>query len=499
MSLPWWLCLSLVLLVIPCLLLALAAAPLDSARTFAIAADYNENAVTRFTVLRDECTYPDSSGLKAGDKVRIHAPAAKEHNSISVVRCPEEGASRDVCVLESTTCFPLEDVRTMSDVDLELVNLQARAEQFVKACEETSDQQWPVVQANLAAYAHMTRERLGLVSAEFLKAADYAFCEPEVRQEVRKTFTTIESYVTAMADVSARQWKHHHRPKLVAIAKLTAASVVTLGKLLANASYWSVKALLSSLRGTVRQITSGAVDQHPNLDAVAEQIDTFFYTVGELGAELVDIATDRYNSEEVQAALATVQAGTGELVAAAADKWPPVRRALRRFVRSRARTARELGLQALESVNLCRPEKRREVQAALAAVEARVTKLASAVAEHWPTVKGGILDLVESMSAIVNLVSKRLMTHVQDSLETGQVRDKLARIRTEVRQLQEITAQSATSAPAKAEAKSKAHALAERIAVDIQAVVRKLTGGESEGLIDKARIAELLPVVMSIA
>lgn len=470
------------------LFLALAA-PLECARL--LAEGGRLAAETSAPGLTEGCAYPDSTGVKVNDMVRIYKPESAMHNVMSFVGCPEgaEGGAGFVCLADSKGCFPPEDLRPVSDVDVALVNLHSRVKDFAGAVSEKAGEHWPMVQEKLAVFAHITRERMGVVGGHFMTAVNYTFCEPHVRKQVKATFATIQSIIVAIADSSVKRWPTI-RPKLASIAKVTAESSQAIGRELANVTNEAVSALYEDVSASVSNITSSYLDEHPKIAPVLEGTGTFISAVGGLTQELALIAVDTYNHENVQEALAGMQAGAGQLIADGAKKWPAVRRALGKAVNAGAQQVEELGLQAVETVNACNPEKRGEVQAAFASVEARVRDMASASTEHWPAVESGVSDLVESMSAKVDLLSRK----VKDALQRKEVQDAIAVMREHVTELQGLTAQDEKSKLRQAVAQAKARALARNIEQKVRLLFQTFTKGESTAVIDHDDIAELMPV-----
>jgi len=470
------------------LLLALAS-PLECARHLAEGGVFA--AETFAAGLAEGCAYPDSAGFKVNDMVRVYKPESAMHNAMSLVGCPEAGQAFAglVCLADAKGCFPPGDLRPVSEVDAALVNLHSRVRDFAGAVAEKAGDHWPMVQEKLAVFAHITRERMGVVGGHFMTAVNFTFCEPRVRTQVKATFATIHSIIVAIADSSVKRWPTI-RPKLASIAQVTAESSQAIGRELANVTNEAVAALYEDVSASVSNITSSYLDEHPKIAPVLEGTGTFISAVGGLTRELALLAVDTYNHENVQEALAGMQAGAGQLMADGAKKWPAVRRALGRAVKAGAEQVEELGLQAVETVNVCNPEKRGEVQAAFASVEARVKELASASTEHWPAVESGVSDLVESMSAKVDVLSRGL----KDALQRQEVQDVIAAMREHVTELQGLTAQDEKSKLRQAVAQAKARALARNIEQKVRLLFQTITKGESTAVIDHDDIAELMPV-----
>lgn len=445
-------------------------------------------ADTQNATLADDCAYPESLGFEVGDKVRIYKPAAGFHNYISMVGCPEHtpGTEGRLCLVEKG-CFLPDNLRHLSSMDIVLVNLQTRTSQFALGCAEKVAEYWPTVQESLAVFARITLEQLGVVGATCLAAVNP--CDPEVRRTVAATLATIQSHITWMADAAVKRWPYV-RPKLVSVARMTAAGLASLGRLLGKAATSAaekleVEEVLRDVSASVASLVSGALDQHPKVASVAASIGEYANRIGELSAKAAILPVDAYRDERVQATLAMVQAGAGQLMAAAAARWPDVRRALGKAAALGASAIQALGLRAFEAVNLCNPEKRAQAQAAFEIVQSRVQDLASAVAEHWPTVKRGLMDLVESMSATAHMLSEKLAVLVQDAWKRKEVQNILADIQAKVAQVQAMVAEKTSATQAKAQA------LAELIKEKVQTLVQEVTHGESTNVADDEDIAEL--------
>jgi len=427
------------------------------------------------------CEYPEGMGYQVGDKVRIYKPSAKINNVVTDVVCPESGhdTAARVCVSWGG-CWPQKKLRKMSPLALALNALKTRAADVGRSASHA-------VQQKLSAFAGGTRVKVMELSGRALIAVNV--CDPEVRAQVQLAFAALRARVNAVAYAAAQRTPAANRT-LTQIAQATKNQILALGAVVGNAATnviqrEEVQALVSKVASRFDELKASFIEDHPKLVDTLSAIRDFFDKVGELSNKAVVLVKDAYQAQRTQEAIASIQSGAGKLLSAAAAKWPPVRVAIREFASDSGAEVAELGRRAFEAVNLCNPEVREAVkeqlQAALASIQSRVGRFATAVVAQVPVVEESLGELADSMSAKVRVVYEHISTHM-----TPFVHAAIAAIRELVAKLKEVVSHKTT-----AEMEGKARELAEGIQEKVAELTLYMTDGETSHFDDSEEVPDL--------
>lgn len=392
---------------------------------------------------REGCAYAEEAAFQVGDKVLVTRPGASIHNTVHSVSCPgsTEGTAELVC-LDNGECLASEDLQELEDVP-ELQRSLAGIQSHIGQLGEALASRWPSVQANIIDFAESTREKAMVAGAQALAAVN--MCDEEKRADVAAAVAGMQSSIAQVAAAAAEKWPAV-KGGLGQFGTATAGQFEVLSAKLKDAvkdtaEREAVRATVSSMQARFDELRRAAIDDNPPVKSMVKGLSSFSEAAAAVTVKILVSVNDTYHRKETQAILATIQSGAGQLAAAAADKWPSVKKALGSYaVASRDKIA-ELGSKALTAVNLCNPEKRQQLQDAFAAVSFRAGQLASAVAERWPAVKEGLSEFADAISTRLSFTYQFVSTWVKDAAERKEVRDTLEQLQAKFEELRAAATQ----------------------------------------------------------
>lgn len=453
-----------------------------------------------------ECAYDESVGFQVGDIVRIYKPSSRLHNQVHVVGCPgkTKGTANRVCFSDGGSCYSPENLRRMTDLDLGLVSIQNRAEQFAKTCmqhlwDSPLGPYWPEVEEKLVFFAAITRDKAEALGQNIVAFAEKA-CHPEVQAQLKKVFAQMQASIVWMASTGAERWADVREaakanwPALEetahSVAETTASLLVALGKKLEELAKTTAE------REDVRELFSRAAvlfDEWTTMilgESKVPRSQQMLAAIVPLSDSIQKIYRETVMHPLLKEDLRSVQAGIGWLSSAAAGwfaEWQP---AIANFTAEVvAPRVAKLGSQALEAMDLCDPEKRLELRVALAEVDSRVKQIATALVEQAPSMVDGLIGLASSMvdrlavmmpGFIEELRNAELDPDIKEILEDG-----FELIQRKVGELKELVMEKSP------EMMNTARELAEHIKSEVGKLLSKTNDGDKFELDDKEALADM--------
>jgi len=240
-------------------------------------------------------------------------------------------------------------------------------------------------QRTLSTQAAAVKEKVVIAQWKVLEQVN--MCKEEKQQKVAERMAAIRSQVVQVAEFGVAKWPEV-KENTMTFARWSRQTVVDLAQKLnqVRMTVWQhekTQYLMNNLRVRFGRLQMWVLSNRPEYVVKAqENMGGFLQKVSELSATLATAVKDWYQSEDVQNALARVQAAAGQLMQLAAAKWPSVRRsigvvAVAVFVAIRKSSARVLDF-------MCNPENHKRAKLIISKVMEFTKKIINNIKKRFP-------------------------------------------------------------------------------------------------------------------
>eukprot|EP00932_Pfiesteria_piscicida_P000513 SRR837773.10500.p2 GENE.SRR837773.10500~~SRR837773.10500.p2 ORF type:complete len:524 (-),score=260.69 SRR837773.10500:116-1687(-) len=438
---------------------------------FALAADaarINHKAADSLTSLVDmksgvwltsDCQdYPEElqeMGFGLGDTVRIYKPGARGHNVVGLVGCQDDTSPGKICLEDLKGCYDKDELRSTSTLALTFNLIADASQQIFKAIKDDVKDAWEDVQISFANFGGAVGDFINQ-QREDLTDMIKDKCDPtpalETEKHLNATLVQTKSRLAMLIDSAASRWgnvkegiKDVAKTTKAKLAKLALDLQAKLGHIYDDHLKVKVEALQTYLGGIVDAVTNVPDELNPlaggEADAVqaepsglSKAIEQFTDGVGELSAKIMEVAKDSY--ERFVAALGTLQAGAGRLIAWCSEKWSVIKAAVVRMAGEAQRKVQEWNAKALDFV--CNFDAKETVKSILKAVQDKFDKAVDAVKRGVSAIKQGLKDTADSLTGMVTTAAITIKTTSKTMWESDTVQNALATLREEIRVLKEL-------------------------------------------------------------
>jgi len=418
-----------------------------------------------------EDEYKEDLLFDVGDKVQFLDGAAPK--AINFVGCPEDDGK--VCIVDSADnalgCFPPDKLHRLSKMDQAFIVIDGQSRRLATAAKDKGSAGAAAATASVAAYARTTLDKSADWAAFAL--AKVNICDPAVQQTVRDAAIAIKHSIVFVANTAVEYWPTVEEKLVKPMLDKTwygiKVSTTALKRSLKKGFNKGYKELevdqkIKDLNAQLRTIWLETKKRHGKVETVIESVDAFSKKVVMISSMIAEKSVDVYESEKVQAALASLNAQAGKLIAAAAAKSPDVKGAMAKMAEAAGQQIKDLSDQAFEAVNLCSPEVQQKIRDAFVVVQRRAGELGSAVAKHLPVVQEFLSDLAENMASALALLKEKVANGIQNVKERQSVQDAIAIIERKTAELKDKLSNRPASARELAEGIQKAvSSLAKRV------------------------------------
>lgn len=277
-----------------------------------------------------------------------------------------------------------EDTNKASYVNTAVGLLQSEVDKLAEAAKNKAAD----VMVKLADYAADVRDKAMSAGAEILQEAN--MCDLEKRDAAAAMMAKMQSHAAQITDLAAEKWPAV-KDKSLEFSKTTHKKIVLLMQLIkdwgmSQAQRAEVQSLLRGMASKYGSIVMAARSKQPTwANKIEETMAAFIEKLSDLSGKLAGLAKNAFQAESTQSILRVIQARSGQLLQAAADKWPQVKKALGRVASATFEKVKQLG--AKLGAAMCNPENHERARALFASVQLHVRTLVQAIVDHWPAVK----------------------------------------------------------------------------------------------------------------
>lgn len=400
----------------------------------------------RLALLKEECQdYPDGVGFGLGDTVRIFSEADSKHNRAGVVGCNVE--DQKVCLQGGKGCYDANQLRHISTIEFTLSTVRSTASQIAAAVAGDVKEQWADVRLRLMDLSVFVSDQVTQIADTLSTAADV--CDEQSRAKTKAKFAAASASIKsrlAMVASSAAEYAGDVKASAEAMAATAVAKLVKLQQTLLEeaGSYYeaNLKEVVVALEKYLSNIAAAATNVPDELvpDGLERAIADFSVKAAELSGKLAELSEDVYF--KVKGQIGILQAATGRLVAALAERWSDLKAAVRKQADAALAQLSTYTASALEAA--CNFDVKEQAQAAFDKIRSRFQQVVETAKSVGQQIKETLAETADNLAAAIAAIAADLKASLIKVYNSEGVQSKLALLQSEVAELKKLANEQST-------------------------------------------------------
>lgn len=324
----------------------------------------------------------------------------------------------------------------------------ARVQNHVEQLAEASKGGVAEIAVKVTQYASDVKDQAGILGWRILEEAN--MCNEQKRQKVAAAMAATRAKINQVAEMAVEKWPEVEEDAR-AFTKKSRQSVVELMQKLDTVKMTvmereETQKLMKEVNGKFGRLQVMVLSRRPEYVLKAqEMVAEFTEKVSALSAKIVTVVRDAYEMETTQNALARIQAQAGQLLQAAAAKWPELRKMMGTIAKNAYALIETQTVKLREF--MCSPETQARALELLTPVMEATNNLIQAIKDYLPVIKESVVKLAYQAAESAAHLKVRVLAYIGVTREAAPVNDGLSQMEEtlQVMQSQVSTASYATS------------------------------------------------------